>query len=160
MTFTFLDFIFSTVIFVFAIVGAINGFIKEVFSKIAVVLSIFLGVTFSSELSPVFQSVVANKTVDLILAFLTIFIISFLVIKIVQSILEKVFSFPILSSLDRVLGLAFGLLQGLFIIAIFLILALSQPWFDFSDVGSNSFYYNILKVIIDSPIQKIKEFIA
>lgn len=160
MKFEFIDLIFSTVILLFAVLGLINGFVKELFSKIAIILSVFCAVTFSSRLSYVFASLIENRTVDWILAFLVIFIATFLVVKIIQTLMERISTFSILNSLDKTLGFAFGFLQGLFIIAVFLILAFAQPWFDFEPVGEKSFYYNLLKNMINPLIERIGTVLA
>lgn len=128
MTFTFIDALFTGVIVLFAIVGAIHGLIKEVFSKLAVVLAIVVAISFFGVVSVQLKDVIANPIGASVVAFLLLFVGTFIIVKIVQLLLGALFSGEILGSLNRTLGFFFGALEGVVLVALILLVCTAQPW--------------------------------
>lgn len=106
-------------------------------------------------LLPTFSDLIKIYVAAVVVSFLIIFIATFLVLKIIQAIIKKIFETKILSSLDRVLGFAFGLLEGLAFVAIILIILTAQPWFDVSSLLNGSIFYRILSGIIAVPVENV-----
>ena len=78
MTLTFLDMIFSVFILAIALLSLINGFIKELFGKLAVILAFISAFTFCRFFEPYVESMIHIPVVAIILSFLLIFIATFL----------------------------------------------------------------------------------
>lgn len=155
MTFTFLDIVFFIVVLFFSISAAINGFIKEIFSKLAVVAGIIAAVSFGPVLAPSFESIIKNSTVDLILSFILLFIVAFLAVKILQIIFSGIFSGEVLGSLNRILGFIFGLLEGFVVVCCLVIILEAQPWFHVQAGLEKSSVVNIVLPYLETPITKI-----
>lgn len=155
MTFTFIDIIFLIIIAVFAFSALIHGLIAEVFGKLAVIAGIVAGFYFCGRLAPHVSKIVKLHTLDVVLAFIIVFVTAFLAVKIIQMIFGAVFSGEIMKSLDRILGLAFGALEGLLIVSCILILLKAQIWFDFSSVIDSSTTWKYLNPFLASPINYI-----
>ncbi len=151
--------VFFILILVFAVSAAINGFIKELFSKLAVVAGIIAAVYFGATLAPYFKQIIDNSTVDLILSFVLLFITAFLAVKIIQILFAGVFSSEIMGSLDRVLGFVFGAVEGCAIVCCIIIILKAQPWFS-ADFLNRSTVVNYLSPYLDSPIKKISGIFA
>lgn len=160
MTLTFLDMLFSVVILAIAILAMINGFIKEIFGKLAVILALVAAFSFCSLLEPYVEGFFKIPILSIIIAFLLIFVATFLLVKIIQMLVGAVFSGEIMRSLDRVLGFMFGLAEGLFIVSIFLIIVASQPWFNVRDVIEKSLYWQILSPILTPSIRQFGGMLA
>ena len=147
---TWLDLILLAILLFFVLTGLIRGFIKELFGKVSVVRGIFFAIIFTPFLEQKLVLLVKNEILSKILSFILIFIIVFLALKIVQHILHKIFTANILKSLDRVLGLVLGFLEGL-VILYFLIAALQvMPFWDsISSYFEESFIYNIFDTLFN-----------
>jgi len=154
----FLDLILIILIVACTIIGGIRGLIAEVFSKGTPVLSVVMAVLFYKKLFPYINQGITNETAAIIVSFIVIFIACFLVLKIVEKILKSAFDGDILGSLDHVLGLFFGFIEGVAFACVILIILVSQPWFDTSELLANSFVFNILYSVIQLPIQRFEQF--
>ena len=144
MTFTVVDWIFSLIIFTFAIVGIIKGFIDNVFGKLALVLGIFLAILFYKNIAGSLLKDIKIPYVANVIAFLLVFVVVFLIVKIVQMIVSKVFEWSILKSLDRTLGFFFGIVEGAVVTCLIILLLDAQPFFSVSSLFDGSFYYNLV----------------
>lgn len=156
MHLTFIDVVFTVIVFVFAIMATTHGFLKELFGKLAIIAGIVVAVLFSSKLSPHMEKFINNQAVCIVLAFILLFIAAFLLVKIIQTLIGSVMDGDILKSLDRVLGFVLGALEGLFIVCAILILVCAQPWFELSVVTDGSFYYKVLAKFIQGPVNYLK----
>ena len=73
-----------------------------------------------------------------------IMFVIYIVLMIVRNIINSVFSGEIFQGLDRLLGFAFGVIEGLALVALLLIILKAQPWFDVQELLDQSFFYKIL----------------
>lgn len=152
MTFNFIDIIFIVIILFFAVTACVSGLIRELFGKLAVVAGAVAAFFFSGKLSPYLFKIINNKTVDLVIAFLLIFIAVFLFVKIIQILFKNIFSGEILKSLDHVLGFIFGAIEGVAIVSCVLILLEAQIWFDASSLIDGSTISSFLIPVLQKPI--------
>lgn len=150
-----IDFVFLGIIVLCAIIALIRGFINEIFGMGVPIVSAWCAILLYKFLLPTFSSFIKTYILAVIISFLIVFIATFLVLKIIQVILKKIFEAKILSSLDRVLGFAFGVIEGLAFVAIILIILTAQPWFDVSSLLSGSFFYKLLSGIIAVPVENV-----
>ena len=155
MEFTVIDWIFSGVILLFAISGVIKGFIDNVFGKIAFIAGIILGYLFYKDIAAGLLKDIKVPYAANILAFLLIFVVTFLIIKLIQMIVSKVFEWSILKSLDRTLGLIFGIVEGAAVVCLIIFLLTAQPFFNVDRLFDGSFYYNIVSSIFNSSKEEI-----
>lgn len=156
MNFTVIDWIFGIVIIIFAIGGLLKGFINNIFGKLAWILAIITSSLFYGKASEMFFSGIANDILKKILGFLLVFVVMFLIIKFIQIIVSKLFEWNILKSLDRTLGIFFGIIEGFAIIGIFIFLLTIQPFFNSEVFLADSFFYNLLnQVLINSKEVKL-----
>ena len=160
MTFTFIDIVFFIIIAAFAIVAMIHGLIKELFGKLAIIAGVVSGFYFCGLLAPHIAKIIKIPAVDVVLAFILIFITAFLIVKIIQIIVGAIFSGEIMRSLDRVLGLAFGAIEGLLIVSCILILLKAQIWFDSDSLLSDSTVARIILPYLSQPISYIRGMLA
>lgn len=151
-----IDIIFIAIILVFAIVSAVKGFINAIFNKLCWILGLIAAFLFYNMLSVPMMDFVKNQIASDILSFLVIFIAVFLFIKIIQTILSKVFDGEIMKGLDRSLGFFFGLVEGIVIVYVFIFLALKQPWFPKPEFLTSSIFVKMFEHIINYvPVGKL-----
>jgi membrane protein required for colicin V production len=160
MNFTIVDFFYLAIILMFSIIAACNGFIKELFSKLAFIAGIITAIFLAGWLSAYLSRIIKNKTADTIIACILLFAAAYLLVSIIQHIFSGVFGGDILKGLDRTLGFFFGAAEGIVIVAAVLIIVSSQPWFKLSVLTENSFFYALLKPIIARPVYSLSGVFA
>ena len=139
MNFMVIDWIFSGIILIFAVVGVIKGFIDNIFGKIAFIAGIILGYFFYKDVAEGLLKDIKVPYAANIIAFLLIFVVTFLIIKIVQMIVSKVFEWSILKSLDRTLGFIFGIVEGAAVVCLLIFLLTAQPFFSVDNLFDGSY---------------------
>lgn len=150
----FVDIIFCLIILLFAILATKNGFIREVFGKLAIVLGIIVGISFTGLLEPNVSKIISNKVVATVVCFLLLFIVTFLLVHIIQTLISRAFDGEILQGLDRVLGFFLGVVEGCVVVCLILILLISQPWFnELTEFARTGFFYSVFGPVLESPIE-------
>lgn len=66
MTFTPVDICFLILIFVFAVLAPLKGFIKEIFGKVSVIGGLACSIVFSPRLTPYVEDALHNKIVAVV----------------------------------------------------------------------------------------------
>ena len=141
-----IDWIAITLVSVFGITGFFNGFVKELFSAAAWIVSLALAWLYGPLLFPYVQDFVEVDNIKNIISFILFFLISFILLKIIGSIVSKFFFAIGLKGLDKLLGLFFGALKTVAILSSVFIFNLNyldknQWWLDsYSRVYSIQFY--------------------
>ena len=138
----------------------IHGLIKELFGKLAVIAGVVAGFYFCGFLAPYIEKIIKIPAVDIVLAFILVFVTAFLIVKILQIIVGAIFSGEIMKSLDRVLGLIFGAFEGLMLVSCLIILLKAQIWFDSDSILSNSSLARLLLPYLSQPISYIRGMLA
>jgi membrane protein required for colicin V production len=140
MSFTTIDIVFSVVIAVAAIRGIVKGFIEEFFSVGALVLGVLLATLFSSALAGPVEDVFKVRGWGQVIAFFAIFIVVYIVLKLVERGLKGVFEKINLQNLDRALGFLLGLLEGVVVVSVVIVAIRIQPFFKLDELLQGSFY--------------------
>ena len=111
------------VVLIFAIIGIIRGFIKEVLSLTSWILSFWLAFTFAEPVSYVLEPYIETPILRVVAAFAALFVCSLLLLTIISFLLHKMLSVSGIKGTDRALGGLFGGLKGLVIIAALMLFA-------------------------------------
>lgn len=152
-----IDLIFILIIVALALIGLIKGFLDEVLGKVIPIASIWIAFMTFGYLMPTVEERIKIHIVAVICSFLIVFIATFIVLKIFQLILKKIFSGAILKSLDRFLGLVFGIIEGFAVVCLILLVLTAQPWFDSSSILTGSIFAKYLEPIISIPAKAITD---
>jgi len=154
-----IDWISVTLLLVFAITGFFNGFIKEVFSAMAWVLSLIIAWLYGPLIFPYVNTYFDSESTKNIISFIILFVFSFVILKTLGSIISKLISAIGLKSLDKLLGAFFSSLKVLAVLTTLFVFNLNyldknQWWLDsYSRIYSISFY-EYSKPIFDEWIDK------
>ena len=154
-----IDWISVTLLLVFAITGFFNGFIKEVFSAMAWVLSLISAWLYGPLIFPYVNTYLDSESAQNIISFIILFVLSFIILKTLGSIISKLLSAIGFKSLDKLLGAFFSSLKVLAILTSLFVFNLNyldknQWWLDsYSRIYSISFY-EYSKPIFDEWIDK------
>ena len=151
-----IDWIFIAFILLMIIHGYLKGFIEELFSWAALVLAIWAAVLLNSSGAAFIRERFMNnvRVVPEILAFIAIFLIIMIVIKLLERILKNVIAGANLGGVNRILGAAFGIIEGFAITVLVVFVLRVQPLFDSSKILGGSWFARFLLPIIKSPLEK------
>jgi membrane protein required for colicin V production len=123
-----LDIIIIAVIAVSGLVGVFRGLLREIMSLVGWIVSAWLAWSFASTVAPIFDSIIQSADVRTAAAFISIFLVSLVLFALVSYFISKIMNKSPLRGMDRTLGMIFGLLRGILIIAILAILIQSTQF--------------------------------
>jgi len=156
-----IDLIFLILIVLMVIHGYVKGFIEELFSWAAIVLAIWAAVLLHSAGAAFIRTKVMQnvKYVPEILAFIAIFLIVMILLKMLEHILKDLIMGAKLGGANKVLGLIFGLVEGIALSALILFILTVQPIFDVSKILADSIFAQILLPFIKIPLHRGKDIV-
>jgi membrane protein required for colicin V production len=156
-----IDLVFLILIALMVIRGYVRGFIEEFFAWAVLVLAIW-GAVLLHPAGAVFirSKVMQNvKFIPEILAFIAIFIIIMLLLKMLKHVLKDVIMGAKLGGANKLLGLVFGLIEGLTITVLILFVLTVQPIFDVSNIIEESIIAQLLLPLVKIPFDRGKDVI-
>ena len=126
-----LDVVLMVVILILAIRAAIRGFVAEAFGVAAVVAGVAVAAILVEPASAYVDVSIGNESFwNKVVAFLVLFLATYLVLKLVEHILHRVSRTLRLQQLDHLFGLALGVAEGVVLGAVAIAAMQAQPWFD------------------------------
>ena len=144
------DLIIVALVITSAIYGLYRGLIKELISLVAWVLAFFLAILFSPNFANLLDPTWAGETLRLIFSFSAILVGVLIVSSFIQFVVRKFLSLVGLGSLDRFLGMVFGIARGVVISTILLVLFIelfpTNSWAENSKVSTYLLAYESLVV--------------
>lgn len=144
MEFNALDIVFGVVLLVAAVRCAFRGFIAEVMSMAALILGIGLAVLFSNLAADYLEPYLGDSMWNQVIGFLAIFLLVYLVVKIFEGALHRLFEKIQLERLDRALGFVLGVAEGLLVISIAIIVIYLQPFVPPERIVGNSIVTTVI----------------
>ena len=106
-----------------AMIGFVRGLVHEMLSLLAWVVAIVMLRMFHTPVSEALVGPVGTPTGGAVLAFVILFLPSFLFMKLLARSIGKRTRTSVLGPFDRVLGGGFGMLKGLLAVTLFFLLA-------------------------------------
>ena len=119
----FADLLFLLVALFFVIKGFIRGFISEFMSMAALILGLVAALMFQGQVAALLKDMVKSDTFRPLVAFFILFIGTYIVVKLLEMMLHNAIEAIKMNSLDRLLGILWGLLETsvIVLIVVFLI---------------------------------------
>ena len=154
-----IDLVFLVLIVLMIIHGYVKGFVEEIFSWASLILAVYAAVFFHPAGAEFLRSrgMQNIRLIPEILAFIAVFGAVILVVKLLERVLKEIIAGMRLGGVNKVLGLIFGLLEGLALTAIILFVFTVQPLFDPSNVIEDSIFAQFLLPLIQIPLDRGKE---
>lgn len=120
---TYVDFIVIAIVLVSSVLSVIRGFVKEAISLATWVLAAWVSITFSGRLATLLPQDLEIQSLRLAIGFIALFLLALLVGGLVNFLLSSFVTRSGLSGTDRALGVVFGLLRGVVVVAVLVLLA-------------------------------------
>lgn len=146
-----IDIIFIVLIFILVLRCALRGFVREVMSMASVVLGLLAALLFYKPGAAFVRTKILEDVEVLpeLIAFVSLMIIVFIVIKILERIIQDIISrITLLGGIDHSLGLVLGFLEGLLLVSLILFALSIQPLFNPESLLENSFFAKLLNPLI------------
>jgi membrane protein required for colicin V production len=150
MSFNTLDIIFVALITLFTVRCYVKGFASEFLSMAAIVLATLAAVFFYKNAGNFLRNRFWQdlKTVPEVAGFVGLFLIVFLIVKMIEMMVKGIIDKIEVNRGDRFLGVIFGLIEGIAIVSLILFLLNIQPVFDSSKLLSESFFARLMLPLI------------
>ena len=150
----YIDIVSSIFLVSFSVLGLIRGFFKDLFSILSWVLSLLVSWYFSPQLLIYLSDFISNAQALKIISFVSVFLLSFVLIRAIGNLLSSFISAIGLGIFDRLLGIIFGTLKSIAIMT--LIIFLVEP-FIFQEIwwveSYTAEYYSYVKSFLDSNLE-------
>jgi len=121
MSWQVIDLIIITVIGLSVLTGLLRGFVKELIALCVWALAIWMAATYSKEVSTWLQNYIQDVTARTVIAFIAILLVTIIVGGIFNALLSFILRRSGLSGTDRLLGMGFGFVRGVFIVTLILL---------------------------------------
>lgn len=136
---------------------AFRGFVAEFLSVLAILAGLILAVLFTSTLTPVFSPYLGESFWTPIVAFLLLFLLGYIIIKIIESSLHRMIDKVQLEKLDQALGFFLGLVEGFLLLAVLVFILQLQNIVDVHAFLEESFIARVIQRIIPVGAQFLEQ---
>ncbi len=113
-----LDISIVVIVVLSALFGLVRGFAREALALLGWVLSVWVALQFSPGLSELMKSVITVDSLRFILAFTLLFVVTLLFAAVINHLISSSVRKSSLSGTDRSLGVLFGILRGVVLVAV------------------------------------------
>lgn len=121
MSWQIIDFVIIAIIGLSVITGLLRGFVKELIALCVWILAIWLAFTYSTEVSSWLQPYIKDKTARTAVAFIGVLLTTIVAGGLCNAVLSFILHRSGLSGTDRLLGMGFGFVRGVFIVALLML---------------------------------------
>jgi membrane protein required for colicin V production len=146
MNFAVPDIVFMALLVIFTLRCGLKGFVSELMSMASVVLGLLAALYFyknGGELVRI-KFMPGMKVLPEVIAFAGLFLAVFIAVKLLELMLKEIIEGVKLGSADRLLGILFGIIEGIIVIGLILFLLSLQPLFDSRRILEKSFFAKLL----------------
>lgn len=128
------DIVILVIIALSAGLSLMRGFVREALSLLGLVVSFWVAIRFSHDLSNLMAGWIDSATARQVVAFVLLLVITMIASALVNYLAGQLIKKTGLTSTDRMLGVIFGVARGVVVVAILVLLAglmqsiPSEPW--------------------------------
>lgn len=142
------DIVSLVIILILAVRATFRGFIDEFLSIASIFLGLGIAILFTGKAAPIVDKYINNIFWSQVIAFLILFLLVYIVVKLFENALNSLTEKIHLEKLDQSLGFFFGILEGALVVVFLVFLLEVQPFIDASHLFLNSKAYLLADKII------------
>lgn len=157
MDFAAFDVFALVVLLVAGIRTAFKGFVAEFMSTLAILIGVGVAVIFTSKVTVMLIPHIGDTFWTPIAAFLLLFIVSYLVIKVLEATFHRLIDRIQLEKLDQTLGFVLGLVEGFLLLAVIVFLLQLQNFIAVEALFEESFMAGLFQKVIPIGTEYIEE---
>ncbi|THB66273.1 MAG: CvpA family protein [Spirochaetaceae bacterium] len=139
-----LDIIFSLILAFMVIRAGFRGFVQEFMAVASILFGIVAAVWGTAPVASRLDLLLGESIWNNIIAFLGLFLLVYLITKLIERVLNDLVERIHLDSLDHALGLFFGAIEGLLLVSLLILLMQVQPLFSVDQLLADSLYADLL----------------
>ncbi len=117
----------------------------------AIILGIGGAIFFSKSLSILIENYFGESIWNQVISFLVLFLLIYITVKLLESLIHNIFIKLSLERLDKALGFFLGIAEGFLLVCIILIILNWQPFFEINYLLEDSLFAKILFPLLPSP---------
>lgn len=122
-----IDYALIAVVALSALISLFRGFVKEALSLLVWVLSFLVATQYAETVAAFLEAQINNDEIRYALAFATVFLATLIICAIITRLIVKLIRLSPLSGVDRVIGVFFGLMRGVVLVAVVVLLGNMTP---------------------------------
>lgn len=158
MSWHIIDFVIIAVVGLSVITGLLRGFVKELIALCVWILAIWLAFKYSTEVNTWLKPYIQDMTARSVVAFVGILLATIVVGGLFNAVLSFILRRSGLSGTDRLLGMGFGFVRGVFIVAL-LMLVVQMASIPYQSYAEQSRLYNKFDPLVNWLSGFMPEFI-
>lgn len=112
------DWVIISVLLISTLLSLWRGFVREAISLATWFLSIAVAIVFRPGMAVFLEPLIANPAGRSIVAFISLFVMAMIVGSVVGIIVRRLIKAAGMSGIDRTLGMAFGIVRGVMVVAL------------------------------------------
>lgn len=143
-----IDIIFGALLIIFVLRCTLKGFIEEFMAVASIVSGLIVGFLLFKNGAAFLRTQFGLTIFPELAAFVILFLITFLVIKILEAILHDLIERIHLDSLNHIFGFLLGLVEGTLVVSLVLFVLAYQPLFNPGFLLDNSWFAKLLLPLI------------
>lgn len=120
--FNWADYVIMAIIAISTLISLIRGFVREVLSLITWVIAFIVAFMFSGRVADAFASAIHTPSLRLAIGFAILFLVTLILGGLLSFLISTLVVKTGLSGTDRTLGMVFGFVRGVLVIAVVLLL--------------------------------------
>ncbi|STX51642.1 colicin V [Legionella busanensis] len=122
MQWNWIDLVILSIILLSVLTGLFRGFVKELVALCVWAIALWVAFRYSHYLDPWLQNYIQDKTARNIVTFVALLIATIFIGAIVNTLLGFLLKRSGLSGTDRLLGMVFGFVRGIFMVALIMVI--------------------------------------
>ncbi len=122
-----IDYALIAVVALSALISLFRGFVKEALSLLVWVLSFLVATQYAETVAAFLEAQINNDEIRYALAFAAVFLATLIICAIITRLIVKLIRLSPLSGVDRVIGVFFGLMRGVVLVAVVVLLGNMTP---------------------------------
>lgn len=158
LTLHWVDYVILGIIALSILTGLFRGFVKELISLTVWILAIWAAIKFSNTLDPWLTNYIHDSTIRMVVGFVAVLVGVLVVGGLVNALLSFILQRSGLSGTDRLLGMGFGFVRGVFIVSL-LILIVRMSSLPHEEYSKDSRLYSKFDPVVNWLYSLTPEFI-